>query len=66
MISERLRKLARLLRKISAQEVRPKPIPNPTASRATGDLGSLAEGPKPPSPGKFAPKLPKLPGGSNV
>ena len=66
MIAERLRKLAQKLRKLSALEVRPKPIPNPVASRAKGDLGSLAEGPKPPSPGKFAPKIPKPFGGSDV
>lgn len=60
-VSDLLRKVADELRKHSAERVEPGPTPNPTASRARDDLGSLAAGAK--EPGKsnaFVPKLPKV------
>lgn len=47
MLSDKLRKLAALLRKESQAVKLPGALPNPVASRAKGDLGSLA--PKQPS-----------------
>lgn len=60
-ISEKLRKVADTLRKQSAEKVEPGPTPNPTASLARGDLGSLDAGAKTTKPAKsFVPKLPKV------
>lgn len=43
-LSDQLRKVAATLRKRAAFQTTPKPIGNPVASRATGDLGSIGEG----------------------
>jgi hypothetical protein len=60
-LAEQLRKFAEDLRKQGGSEVKPTPIPNPVASRARGDLGSLDAGPKSSGEGnKFVPKLPKF------
>jgi len=45
-LSQKLRELADQLRKEAANLALPKPLPNPIASNAKGDLGSL----KPKSP----------------
>jgi len=43
-LQDNMRGLARILRvKRAAEKATPGPIPNPTASRAQGDLGSLDE-----------------------
>ncbi len=41
MLSEQIRKLAAWLRKQSEEQVTPAPTPNPIASRARGDMGSM-------------------------
>lgn len=52
MLAEKLRELAAQLRKEAAAMKLPGALPNPMASRATGDLGSLAPKalPKPKAP----------------
>jgi hypothetical protein len=61
-VANKLRQFAEQLRKQGAEQTAPAPVPNPVASRARGDLGSMAEGLT--STGKenfeFAPKLPKI------
>lgn len=57
MLSAKLRELAARLRKKAAAVKLPRVRPNPLASRATGDLGSLA----PKAPAK--PKAPESLGG---
>jgi hypothetical protein len=60
-VSNMLREVAGELRKQGAENVEPKPLPNPTASLSTGDLGSLAAGPKTTGGEKsLVPKLPKI------
>lgn len=60
-ITEMLRKVADELRKHGAERVEPSPLPNPTASLARGDMGSLSAGAKTKGePKQFAPKLPKV------
>jgi hypothetical protein len=39
-LSQKLRELATRLRKEAGSSVQPKPLPNPTASRAAGDIGT--------------------------
>lgn len=63
-LAEHLRKFAEELRKQGGSQVKPQPIPNPTASRAKGDLGSLEVGPAPKS--KFVPDAPKPQFGKRV
>lgn len=56
-LAKNLRKFAKELRKHGGSQVKPQPIPNPTASLAKGDLGSLDAGPKPKN--EFVPDFPK-------
>lgn len=60
-VADMLRDVARELRKHSAERVEPQPLPNPTASLASGDMGSLSVGAKEKgAPKSFAQKLPKV------
>ena len=60
-LSQQLRTLAAYLRKQAADPALPKPVPNPVASRAKGDLGSLE------NVGRITvPKVPGTIGASNV
>jgi hypothetical protein len=66
MLTEKLRDLADELRKKAEEQKLPEPIPNPVASRARGDMGSMdyvAPGYKNPVKGlsQLSPKLPSLP-----
>lgn len=58
-LSQKLRELATRLRKEAVDMRLPKPLPNPMASKAKGDLGSL----KPKSPTSGATESP---GGSHA